>query len=575
MQDATTRRADPALAVSYLRVSTKEQAERDGDPEGYSIPAQREANKKKADGIGARIVAEFIDRGESARSADRPQLRAMLDYVRREPVEYCVVHKVDRLARNRADDVEINLALQASGVRLVSATENIDATPSGMLLHGIMSSIAEFYSRNLANEVLKGMSQKAKTGGTPGKAPIGYRNVGVLNAEGREVRTVVVDKARADLIRWAFEAYATGEWTVRLLAAELAERGLAAAPTPSRPAKAINANQLHKILTNPYYTGVVRFQGAVFEGRHEPLVSAVTWQKVQLVLSTHVVGEKVREYPHYLKSSVYCGTCGSRLLVQRTVNRHGTLYEYFICAGRAAKRNDCDAPAVPIAHVEKLVVALYANVALAPELRDKLGSAMRAEIEAELRESVRQAADLELERARLSDRAKKLLDGHLGGIIPADLYAEEQKAITSKLAAISERLDGLAKDKALVMGNLDAALTLAGDCYEAYLRAPDHLRRSFNQAFFSHIYVDRDGPLRGDMAQPFEIIIERSRQLTTPVGDAPSATDGEPEEPSTTMDWVEGSGQVVLVPLEGLEPPTVSLGRNCSSIELQRLAHPL
>ena len=52
------------LAMSYLRVSTKEQAERDGDPEGYSIPAQREANRRKADSLGAEIVAEFVDRGE-------------------------------------------------------------------------------------------------------------------------------------------------------------------------------------------------------------------------------------------------------------------------------------------------------------------------------------------------------------------------------------------------------------------------------------------------------------------------------------------------------------------------------
>ena len=47
----------------------------------------------------------------------------------------------------------------------MSATENIDETPSGMLLHGIMSSIAEFYSVNLANEVMKGLVQKASTGG--------------------------------------------------------------------------------------------------------------------------------------------------------------------------------------------------------------------------------------------------------------------------------------------------------------------------------------------------------------------------------------------------------------------------
>ncbi|MBK6886859.1 MAG: recombinase family protein [Tetrasphaera sp.] len=68
-------------AVSYLRVSTKEQAERDGDPEGYSIPAQRAANSRKAHSLGAVIVEEFVDRGESARSADREELKRMLAYI--------------------------------------------------------------------------------------------------------------------------------------------------------------------------------------------------------------------------------------------------------------------------------------------------------------------------------------------------------------------------------------------------------------------------------------------------------------------------------------------------------------
>lgn len=289
MEITTLEQVVRPQAVTYLRVSTKEQAERDGDPEGYSIPAQREANRRKADALGVDIVEEFVDRGESARSADRPELQKMLEFVQVNPIAYCIVHKVDRLARNRADDVTINLALQKSQVRLVSATENIDETPSGMLLHGIMSSIAEFYSRNLASEVLKGMHQKAKTGGTPGKAPIGYRNAGVINTEGREVRTILLDEHRALLIKWAFETYSTGEWTIRDLAEELANRGLMSSPTPARPGRLINATQLHKIFTNPYYKGDVRFQGATYPGRHEPIVNSVIWQKVQDVMASHVV----------------------------------------------------------------------------------------------------------------------------------------------------------------------------------------------------------------------------------------------------------------------------------------------
>ena len=131
--------------------------------------------------MGALIVKEFADRGESARSANRPGLQKMLAYLTQDGrIDYVIVHKLDRLARNRADDVEINRAFDEAGVRLVSTSENIDQTPGGMLLHGIMSSIAEFYSRNLAAEVVKGLGEKARADSTIGRAPLGY-----LNKQGR------------------------------------------------------------------------------------------------------------------------------------------------------------------------------------------------------------------------------------------------------------------------------------------------------------------------------------------------------------------------------------------------------
>jgi len=117
----------PLTAVSYVRVSTAAQATRGGTRDGYSIPTQREANKRHAHALGALAVAEFIERGASARSADRPELKRMLDYVAQRPIDYVIVHKLDRLARDRADDVHITGAFQtyATGTwsmsRLVSA----------------------------------------------------------------------------------------------------------------------------------------------------------------------------------------------------------------------------------------------------------------------------------------------------------------------------------------------------------------------------------------------------------------------------------------------------------------------
>lgn len=547
--NATTTLAPPAgtrlTAVSYLRVSTKEQAERDGDPEGYSLPAQREANRRKAESLGADIVEEFVDRGESARSADRPDLQRMLQFIAENPVNFVIVHKVDRLARNRADDVSINLALQHAGVRLVSVSENIDETPSGMLLHGIMSSIAEFYSRNLANEVVKGMSQKAKTGGTPGRAPIGYLNRPVINSEGREVRSVVIDDRYAELISWAFRTYAKGQLTIRQLAKEAAARGLATPATPSRASRPVDATMLHKILSNPYYKGEVRFQGAIYPGRHQPLVDPVTWQKVQDLMASRVLGEKIREHHLYLKSTVFCGKCENRLLVQIAKNRHGTVYEYFVCSGRHSKRNGCDQRSLPVALVEEKVIELYKRLRLSPEVHATVEKHLRSELERGSYEARVAQRDLAAEHTRLEARSRKLLDAHLDGAIPVGLYKEEQQSISRQLATVAERLQALSVRFDDLERNLELALELLESCYEAYRRAPDSLRRLYNQAFFNRILIWEDEAAEGELTELFQLLL---------VGASDPQERQEAE--NTGFSASQGSNDDTLVRPKGLEPLT-------------------
>jgi site-specific DNA recombinase len=218
---------------------------------------------RKAASLKAVVIEQFVERSESAKTADRPELQRMLQFVRDNSVKYVIVHKVDRLARNRADDVAINLALHQAGAQLVSVSENIDQTPQGLLMHGIMASIAEFYSRNLATEVTKGLVQKAKNGGTPGKAPLGYLNVRQI-VNGLEGRTVEVDPVRGRLMTWAFETYATGDWTIRRLLAERTDRGLSTVPGPRTPSRPLTVSHLHRLLRHPYYVGIVRYQGVLY-----------------------------------------------------------------------------------------------------------------------------------------------------------------------------------------------------------------------------------------------------------------------------------------------------------------------
>jgi DNA invertase Pin-like site-specific DNA recombinase len=368
--DAAT--AQRLTGVAYLRVSTKEQATRGGRAEGFSIPAQREAIHKLARDKGVTIIEEFVDAGESATSARRPELQRMLTFIKEHPVNICYVHKLDRLARNREDDVAINLVLRQYGVRLVSCTENIDQTASGELVHGIFAAISEFYSRNLSTEVTKGLRQKAINGGTINRAPLGYINIRQTDQNGREVRTVDVDPARAPLIAWAFEAYATGEWSLSDLCDELTLRGLTSLPTPKRPAKPIRINTLARMLHNPYYRGEIVYKGARHMGTHDPLVNDLVWLKVQDMLQAHnKAGDRTQVHDHYLKGSLHC-ECGSKMTVNLATNRHGETYPYFICLGRHTKQNGCRAHAVLVSTVERLVEEHYKTVEISPEASEAL-----------------------------------------------------------------------------------------------------------------------------------------------------------------------------------------------------------
>ena len=182
--------------VIYLRVSTREQAEHGEGEEGFSIPAQREACVRHIRDKGWDLVDEYADRGESARSADRPQLQEMLARIAEDgDVDAVVVHKIDRLARNMEDHVAIRALLRRRSVTLVSITENLEETASGRLVEGIHALMAEFYSANLASEIKKGMAQKAKMGGWPHSAPLGYTNVREAIG-GRQVAHIVTDPER-------------------------------------------------------------------------------------------------------------------------------------------------------------------------------------------------------------------------------------------------------------------------------------------------------------------------------------------------------------------------------------------
>jgi site-specific DNA recombinase len=533
-------------AVVYLRVSTLGQVNTDRDGEGFSIAAQRDACLKKAKDLGADVFDVYIDAGESARKADRPQLQAMLERLKIErDIDFVIVHKVDRLARNRGDDVSITLAIRQAGAQLVSVTENIDETPSGMLMHGIMSSIAEFYSQNLATEIIKGTRKKAERGTYPGCAPIGYLNRQDLSG-GNELRWIETDTDRAPLIVWAFEAYASGDYTLSQLTEALAEKGLTTRGTPKRPSKALVVRHVHNLLHSRFYLGRFNWGGIEYQGTHEALVSIETFATVQAIMaSRRHVGDKPQKHPHYLKGTIFCARCESRMLFSRNRGRNGGTYDYFACIGRHTRSNGCTLPYLSVEAVDQAIADYYRTIVLdestVARLQDQLLKAARRRNVAALRAVKRnrkRILDLEAER-------RKLLQAHLAGAVPLDLLKEEQDRITAELANAGASLANTEIHWERLEANLSAALKLTTRLGEAYQRASPTVRRHFNQAVFEGIYVDIDGDvIYTRMAEPFRTFADEKfiAQL-----------EREWKNPGPLRD--QGSNIHLLVGIRGLEPP--------------------
>src|SRR5713226_1343534 len=158
--------------VIYCRVSSKEQTE------GTSLESQEVACREYAKSKKINVKRVFVERGESAKFADRTQLLDLLEFVRtsKGQVEVLLVWKVDRFARNVADHFSIKATLLKYGVRVVSVTEPIDTNPEGNLMETILAGFAQFDNDIRAMRTVQGMKSRLQEGISPWHPPLGYQS---------------------------------------------------------------------------------------------------------------------------------------------------------------------------------------------------------------------------------------------------------------------------------------------------------------------------------------------------------------------------------------------------------------
>lgn len=596
--DRTVKRA-----VALLRVSTKKQVRTDYDPEGISLPTQRQAIKGKAKELGAVIVDEYLEPGNTGTTmAKRPVFREMLQRIRsRRDVDYIITYASSRMHRNWKENGAVLLELQQLGVRFISATENIDdTTAEGELLEGIYAVINGFRSRQDGEDIKRKMSYKHQQGGTLHRAPIGYLNV-IETIDDRQVRTVIIDPKRAPLVRLAFAWYATGNYTLRTLRDKLDAAGLRAKPFGDKGSRPLSLHLVGNLLRDRYYLGYVEWDGVEYKGRHEPLIEQELFDRVQRVLfGERRAGKRDRIHDHYLRGVVWCDRCHHRLIIMTGRSKTGIQYHYYLCRGR--QEHLCDLPYLKIEQVERAVAAHYATVHLPEDFRERAARVMSqaATERCAGHNSLRDQLERQLKEISTKEDHYFDLVGDLAW--PKDKLTARMTALRDERARIEAQLESGPSE---VLDGLDAflsTLSLLEHPQALYAEAPISAKKVINKAIFNKLYLDEIAGVAqvvtDELNEPYATVVYARRadegtmtsaELRRAVDDALKEAKHQPTSHMTLTDRrddlsvvprfttaaslvcalrEQGSSNASLVGRRGLEPRTYGLKVHSSAIEL-------
>ena len=395
---------------AYLRVSTVKQ----GD--GVSLEAQRDAIEAYAEKHDL-IVSEWFEEKVTAAKTGRPLFNKMIKSLRQGRATGVIVHKIDRSTRNLAEWAMIGeLIDQGADVRF--AHEALDLrTRGGRLTADIQAVIAADYVRNLREECLKGIEGRLKQGLFPFAAPIGYLDQGAGKPK-------IHDPERAPFVRMAFELYASQQYSIRGLLAELQRRGFR-----NKGGKPISKGCLENLLQNPFYCGriVLKSSGRSYPGVHEPLISEALFRRVREMKSDKQQKRQTR-HNHLFRRSIHCGNCGRSLIGELQKGR-----VYMRC-----QTKDCPTLSIREDCIESFVKAELLRLRLSDFQHQKLRTMALTRLEATSSAEIIQS--LELQLAKLDERQDRLTDALIDQLIDRDTYLKRKHALESEASELRDAL---------------------------------------------------------------------------------------------------------------------------------------
>lgn len=410
--------------IIYCRVSTKEQ-----DESGYSLPAQQKILTEYSDKRGLEVAKLFSVSESASGKALRDHFRDMLEFASKNQVKILVFEKVDRITRNLKEAVLINEWLEGDPERQIHSVKD------GLILHSNSRSqekfnwnirivMAQNYIDNLSEEVKKGQKEKIAQGEYPSQPPLGYRSEGT---KGRRVH--VIDEKTAPYIKKMFELYANGLSSVEKVARVMEKEGLR-----SKRGGLIRKRMTYEILQNLYYTGKFKWNGVIYQGKHEPIISEELYNIVQDKLH----GKKaplIAKRNFLFKGIIQCAHCGTTIGWEE---HKGTIYGH--CNYRHSKCEEGKSKWVKESEIYLDIAEAFSSLAvknprIAQWVKESLEESHYDEVE--YRET--KIKELTAIHDKLSKRLDRLYEDRLDELIPDAVYREKFAKFTEeKTQTLSE-----------------------------------------------------------------------------------------------------------------------------------------
>ena len=502
--------ADYTPAALYARVSSDRQ---DVD---LSISAQLRALRDHARKNGYLVAREYVDEAESGRIADRPEFRKMIDAASKTnaPFREILVWKFSRFTRKREHAVAFKSMLRRKGVRVVSITEQADDTPTGKLLEGIIESVDEFYSENLAQEVTRGMREAASRGfWIASRTPYGYNRVMVQDGP-KKRPTLEPDADASRVIKRIFDMAEAGTGMLKIAQA-LNDEGIA-----SPAGKLWSKNGIHFILRNEVYTGALVW-GTKGKGKDEPvrvekafpsIVSKTRFRRVNRLMRSRA---PKRAHPrrvgstYLLSGLVKCKACNRALSGQDAKSGQ---FAYYVCQSIMKRGKDaCDTPRLNARRFEELVVGKIRSNILTESSITELVKVVDEEMDGVARE---QRKRLETVEDELEDVKRKL--GRIWHVIETtDIDMADAAGRIKEHRDRQERLEDAAAearailaDRRAVLDDVETITAYAKDMRDFLNESELTERRAFIESFVKEIVVmPGDALMRYTVPMPDDSLI--------------------------------------------------------------------